>query len=64
MELATKSVSFSFNDTIYRQVDAILMGFLLDPILTNISVGFYEKLFFDRFPKPYIHLRYEDDTFA
>ena len=51
IELATKSVAFSFNDTMYRQVDGISMGSPLGPILANIFVGFYEKLLFDRFPK-------------
>ena len=40
------------------------MGSPLGPILANIFVGFYEKLLFDRFPKPYIYLHYMDDTFA
>ena len=64
MELATKSVSFSFNDTMYHQVDGILMDFPLVPILANIFVGFYEKLLLDRFPKPYIYLCYIDATFT
>ena len=64
MELATKTVSFSFNDTMYRQVVSISMGSPLGSILANIFVGFYEKLLFDRFPKPYIYLHYVDDTFA
>ena len=63
MELATKSVPFSFNDTMYRHGDGISMISPLGPILANIFVGFYEKLLFDRFPKPCIYLRYED-TFA
>ena len=64
MELATKSVSFGFNDTMYRQVDGIFMGSPLGVIFANIFVGFYEKLLFDRFLKPYIYLCYVDDTFA
>ena len=40
------------------------MGSPLDPILTNSFVGFYERLHFDRFPKPYICLRYINDTIA
>ena len=40
------------------------MGSPLGPILTNIFVWFYEKLLFDRFPKPYIYLRYMDNIFA
>ena len=62
--ITTKSVSFSFNDTMYRQVDGISMGSPLDPIFANIFVGFYEKLLFERFPKPYIYLHNVDDTFA
>ena len=64
MEFATKSVSFSFNNTTYRQVDGISMSSPSIPFLANIFVGFDEKLFFDRFPKPYIYLRYVDDIFA
>ena len=48
----------------YCQVDGISMGSPLGPILANIFVGFYEKLFFYRFPKPYIYLHYVNDTFA
>ena len=62
IELATKSVSFSFNDTMYCQVDGILMDSPLGSILANIFVGFYEKLLFNRFPN--IYLCYVDDTFA
>ena len=64
MELATKSVSFSFNDSMYRQVDEISIGFPLGPILPNIFVGFNEKQLFEKFTKPYIYLRFMDDTFA
>ena len=64
MELTTKSVSFSFNSAMYREVDGISMSSPLGPILTNIFVGFFERLLFDTFPKPYIYLRYVDDTFA
>ena len=42
MELATKSSSFNFNDTMHRLVDGISMGSLLGPIIDNIFVGFYE----------------------
>ena len=64
MELATKSVSFCFNNTMHHQVDCISMGSPLGPIIANMFFGFYEKLLFDRFPKPYISLRYVGDTFA
>ena len=63
-ELATKSVSFSFNDSMYRQVDGISMGSPSDRILANIFVEFYEKQLFDSFPQPCIYLHYVDDTMA
>ena len=50
MELATKSVSFSFNDTMYRHLDGISMGSPLGPILANIFVAFYEKYSLIGFP--------------
>ena len=31
--------------------------------LFNIFVGFQERRLFDRFPKPFIYLRFVDDTF-
>ena len=40
------------------------MGSPLGPILANVFDGFYEKLLFDRFPKPYIYLRYVHDAFT
>ena len=64
MELVTKWVSFSFNDTMYCQVDGISLGSPFGPIFLNIFVGFLEKLLFERFSKPYIYLRYVDDTFT
>ena len=64
MEIATKSVSFSFNEIIYRQIEGVSMGSPLGPILANIFVGFHESLLFEKFPKPFIYLLYVDDTFV
>ena len=64
MEIATKSVSFSFNETMYRQIDGISKGSPLGPILANIFVGFHEGLLFERCSRPALYLRYVDDTFA
>ena len=63
MKLATKSVSFCFNDTIYRQVDGISMGSPLGLILANILLGSMKKLSLTGFPS-LIYLHYVDDTFA
>ena len=39
-------------------------NWLCSPVLANIFVGLYERLLFDKFPKPNIYLCYVDDTFA
>ena len=64
MGIATKSVSFSFNETMFHQIEGVSMGSPLGPILANIFVGFHERHLFDRFPKPFIYLCYVDDTFV
>ena len=46
------------------QVDDFLIGSPLGPILPNIFVGFYEKLHFNWFPKPYIYLSYVNEIVA
>ena len=45
MGIATKSVSFSFSEIIYRQIKGVSMGSPLGPILANICVRFQEKTF-------------------
>ena len=46
------------------QIGGVSMGSSLSPILVNIFVGFHERLLFEKFPKPFIYLRYVDDTFV
>ena len=60
---ATRDVEFSFNDSMFRQVDGVAMGFPLGPVLANIFLGFWE----DRIPNemwPRMYRRFADDTFS
>ena len=62
--MATSGVEFSFNDTMYRQIDSIAMGSPLGPVLANIFVGYNKNKLFDFSVKPQFYKRYVDDTFA
>ena len=64
MGIATKSVSYSFNETMFPQIEDVSMGSPLGPIQAYIFVEFHERRLFDRFPKPFIYLRYVDDSFV
>ena len=66
MEFATCGVAFSFDNTMYQQLEGCGMGNVLSPILSNIYVGFLENQMFNS-PKahhPPFYKRYVDDTFA
>ena len=66
MQTATRSVKFSFNNLMYRQirtVDDIAMDFCsLDLALANFFVDYYESLPFGKGEKPPMYYRYVDDT--
>ena len=64
MKSATSSVEFSFNNTMYKQTDRVVMGSPLGVALANIFVGCYEKKLFSQTRKSPINFRYVDDTFA
>ena len=40
---ATSQSHFIFNNKFYNQIDGVVMGFPLAPLLTNIFMGFYES---------------------
>ena len=64
MKSATSSVEFSFNNTMYKQIDGVAMGSPLGPALANIFVGDYEEKLFSQTQKPPIYFRYVDDMFV
>ena len=61
---ATSAVEFSFDNTIYRQIDGVAMGSLLGLALANIFVGYYEGKLFSEISKPAVYFRYVHDTFV
>ena len=61
---ATSTVEFSFDNTIYRQIDGVAMGSPLGPALANIFVGYYEEKLFSEISKSAVYFRYVDDTFV
>ena len=64
MQTAISSVEFSFNDSMYRQTDGVVMGSLLGPALANIFVDYQETKLFLNVKKPLIYYCCVDDTFA
>ena len=38
----TSQTQFIFNSKFYNQIDGVVMGSPLNPVLANISMGFYE----------------------
>jgi len=64
MNAATSSVEFSFNNTMYKQINDIVIGSPLGPVLTNNFVEYHKSLLFNSTTKPYMYQRYVDNTFA
>ena len=58
MHIAGKCVQFSFNNTIYQQVDGISMNSLLGAALSNILIGFQEERWFKITNKPVFYRQY------
>ena len=58
LQMATSSVEFSFNNSMYRQIDGVNMDSPLGPSLANIFVRYYEALLFKRVNKPLMYYRY------
>ena len=64
MNTATKSVEFSFNNNMYKQIDGVAMGSPLSIALANIFVGYLKSKLFKSTTKPFLYHRYVNDTFA
>ena len=61
----TTGKEFSFDDTMFRQVDGVAMGSPLSPVLANIFVGHCEKkLNLEEHPDLLKYRRYVDDSFS
>ena len=62
-EFATSGTYVLFQGTFYDQIDGVAMGSPLGPVLTNLSMGYYETLWLNSFQKCEISLyrQYADD---
>ena len=60
---ATTDVEFSFDNTLYKQIDRVAMGSPLGPALANIFVGYLESKIPDH-NLPLLYCRFVDDTFS
>ena len=64
INVATKSVKFSFNNVMHKQTDGMAMGSPLGPALAYIFVGYYKNKLFTSVEKLLLYTRYVDDTSA
>ena len=60
---ATSQTHFIFNSKFYGQIDGVVMGSLLAPVLANIFTGFYESNWLNEYNlnKPKFYSRYADE---
>ena len=63
---ATSQAPFIFNSKFYNQIDGLVMGSPLDPVLANIFMDFYKSKWLneDSLNKPRFYLRYVDGILA
>ena len=66
LTLAVKCSCFVFNVIYYKQIDGVVMGFLLGPTVANLFLVYYEHKWLENCPlqfKPKFNRRYVDDIF-
>ena len=63
---ATSQTHFIFNSTFYNQIDRVVMGSPLTPVLANIFMGFHKSKWLNEYNlnKPKFYLRDIDDILA
>ena len=63
---ATSQTHFVFNSKFYNQIDRVVMGPPLAPVLANIFMGFHESKWLNEYNlnKSKFYLRYVDDILA
>jgi len=63
LKLAVEDSYFSFDNSLYRQIDGMSMGSPLGPLFANIFLSHYESEWLQNCPiKPFLYRRYVDDT--
>ena len=64
--IATSETHFTFNGSIFDQIDGVAMGSPLAPVLANLFMGFHEQNWIEQATnvKPIFYKRYVDDIFA
>ena len=67
LSLATKYSHFTFDRTLYKQINSVAMGSPLGPILANAFLVYHEKNWLEHCPaeyRPLYYRRYVDDIFV
>ena len=65
-KIAASETHFTFNGSIYDQIDGVAMGSPLTPVLANLFMGSHEQNWIEQTTnvKPIFYERYVDDIIA
>lgn len=64
MLVANEGVKFHFNNVMYSQIDGVMSGCPLGPVLANVFAGFHDNQFFENVQSLTLYYQYVDDTFT